>query len=59
MKKKQRIKYLLAAANRANALGTTARYDDLLIIRTKYNLSSHGVGGCKAMAMFYTGAKSS
>ena len=59
MQKKQRIKYLLAKACRANALGTTARYDDLKIIRTKYDKSSHGIGGTKALAMFYTGAKSS
>ncbi len=59
MKKNQRIRYLLASACRANAAGTTARYDDLLDIRRRYEKSSHGIGGCKALAMFYSGAKSS
>jgi len=40
MEKKQRIRYEIGAAYRANAAGTTARQDDLQIIRNKYDLST-------------------
>jgi len=55
MKKKQRIRWELAAASRANALGTTERTDDLNIIEHKYNLSSDGVGGTRVLGLGYTG----
>lgn len=50
MEKKHRIRYELAAANRANASGTTARQDDIQIIRNKYDLST---GAQKRYSIFY------
>lgn len=54
MKKKQRIRWELAAASRLNAVGA-ARTADLNLIEHKYNLSSDGVGGTHALGLFYSG----
>lgn len=54
MKKKQRIRYELAAASRLNVVGA-ARTADLDIIEHKYNLSSDGVGGTHVLGLFYSG----
>lgn len=56
MEKKQRIRWLLAAADRLNAAGSTERDDDLDLIEDQYKLSSAGVGGTRAMAQYYSGA---
>lgn len=55
MEKKQRIRWEIAAATRLNAAGSTARTDDLNIIEHKYNLSSAGVGGTRALGQYYCG----
>lgn len=52
MTKAQRIRYDMGAAARLNAAGTTARHDDFQIIRNKYDLSTAGVGGTHARAIF-------
>jgi hypothetical protein len=40
MNKKQRIRHDVSAAYRLNVAGTTARHDDLQIVRDKYELST-------------------
>jgi hypothetical protein len=52
MTKQQRIRFEMGAAARLNAAGTTARHDDFQIIRNKYDLSTAGVGGTHAKAIF-------
>lgn len=52
MKKKQRIRYELAAAKRLNAPGA-ARTADLNLIEHKYNLSSDGTGGTHVLGLMY------
>ena len=52
MNKKQRIRFEMGAAARLNAAGTTARHDDFQIIRNKYDLSTAGLGGTHAKAIF-------
>ena len=54
MKKKPRIRYEIAAATRLNVLGV-ARTADMVFIERKYNLSSAGVSGTRAMGIFYSG----
>ena len=54
MKKKQRIRWELAAATRLNAVGA-ARTADLNIVESKYNISSAGVGGTRSMGVYYSG----
>lgn len=54
MQKKQRIRYLLAAASRRNVLGA-ARTAELDRIEHSYNLSSDGIGGTHPMGLFYSG----
>ena len=54
MKKKQRIRWELAAASRLNIVGA-ARTADLNLIEHKYNLSSDGIGGTHSLGLFYSG----
>ena len=54
MKKKQRIRWELAAATRLNAVGA-ARTADLNIVEHKYNISSAGVGGTRSLGVYYSG----
>ena len=54
MKKKQRVRWELAAATRLNVAGT-ARNDDLDFIEDRYKLSSAGVGGTRSLGVFYSG----
>ena len=56
MNKKQRIRYDVAAAYRANAAASTERHDDLQIVRNAYDLST---GMQKAYAIFSCGPSSS
>ena len=55
LEKKQRIRWELAAATRLNVAGSTERDDDLDLIEDKYNLSSAGVGGTRALGQYYSG----
>lgn len=52
MTKRQRIRFEMGAAARLNAAASTARHDDYQIIRNKYDLSTKGVGGTHARAIF-------
>ena len=54
MKKKQRIRWEIAAATRLNAVGA-ARTADLNLIEHKQNISSDGVGGTRALGQYYSG----
>ena len=54
MKKKQKIRWEIAAASRLNALGA-ARTADMNLIEHKYNLSSDGVGGTHILGLSYSG----
>ena len=54
MKKKQRIRWELAAATRLNVVGA-ARTADLNLVEHKYNISSAGVGGTRSMGVYYSG----
>ena len=55
MKKKQRIRYELAEWTRAHALLSTARDDHLAFSKSRYGLSSEGVGGLCVMGLMYSG----
>ncbi len=52
MTKKQRLRFELGDAARANAIGTTLRHDDFQIVRNRYHLSTLCIGGVRAMALF-------
>lgn len=52
MTKRQKIRFEMGAAARLNAAGTTARHDDFQIVRNRYDLSTAGVGGTHARAIF-------
>lgn len=52
MTKKQRQRFEMGAAARLTGAGTTTRHDDFQIIRNKYNLSTLGIGGTHAKAVF-------
>ena len=54
MDRKKRLRYEIAAASRANALGA-ARDADMDQIRAKYEISTACVGGTRAMGMYYSG----
>ena len=54
MKKKQKIRYQIAAAQRANAAGA-GRNTAMTKIQNRYNLSSDGVGGTRSLGMMYSG----
>lgn len=58
MTKKKRIRYLLAAANRKNAAGSTARNDAVKKVTHAYLLSDDITGEALARkyAVHYTGA---
>lgn len=52
MKKKQRMRFELGDAARANAIGTTLRHDDFQIVRGRYHVSTNCIGGVHAKAIF-------
>ena len=52
MTKKQRMRFEMGQAARANAAGTTERHDDFQIIRNRYNLSTACIGSPHAKALF-------
>lgn len=54
MQKKQRIRYEIAAVQRANVAGA-GRNTAMAKIENKYNISSDGVGGTRALGMMYSG----
>lgn len=55
MQKKQRIKYEIAYATRKNAAGA-GRNTAMAKVENRYNISSDGVGGTRALGMMYPGA---
>ncbi len=52
MNKKQRFRYEYKAALRANAAASTARQDDLQILRNKYDFSTLGAMCQRARTIF-------
>ena len=54
MKQKQRIRHDIAAATRRNGLGA-ARNTEMALIRAKNHISLAGIGGTRAMGVFYSG----
>lgn len=54
MKKKQRIRYEIAAADRRNVAGA-ARTLELTRIFHRYRLNLTCIGGLRALGMFYSG----
>ena len=54
MEKKQRIRWEIAYASRNFAAGA-ARNTQLDKVEHKYNLSSAGVGGTRALGQYYSG----
>ena len=54
MQRKQRIRFYIAAASRRNGLGA-ARNTEMNGIRARYNISTAGTGGTRAMGVYYSG----
>lgn len=54
MKKRQRLKWEIAAATRLNALGA-ARTADLNIIKARQNITTAGIGGMRSLGLGYSG----
>ena len=54
MKRNQRLRHDIAAATRRNPAGG-ARNTELALVEGKYHRSTLGIGGLRAMGMFYSG----
>lgn len=54
MERKKRLRYDIAVASRGNVLGGL-RDTAMDAIRARYNISTAGVGGTRAMGAFYSG----